>query len=108
MAGSETTASQLSGLTALLLQNPECMDRVKREVRSAFQNDKDITSTSVTSLGYLQACISEGLRCYPPVAGALLRVVPPGGNIIDSERVPEGVSFTLFTEWMFIAPNINL
>ncbi|KFA70077.1 Atr14 [Stachybotrys chlorohalonatus IBT 40285] len=46
MAGSETTASQLSGLTALLLQNPNCLERLKKEVRSAFKSDKDITSTS--------------------------------------------------------------
>jgi cytochrome P450 len=92
MAGSETTASQLSGLTALLLQNPNCLERLKKEVRSAFKSDKDITSTSVTSLRYLQACLDEGLRCYPPVAGGLLRVVPKGGNIIEGEHVPEGAS----------------
>jgi cytochrome P450 len=96
MAGSETTASQLSGLTALLLRNSDCLKKLTAEVRSSFKSEQEISSTSVNSLKYLQACLNEGLRCYPPIAGGLPRIMPKGGNIIDGEHVAEGVSLTSF------------
>lgn len=92
MAGSDTTATHLSGLTALLIRNPTCLDRLREEVRSAFRSDQDITFTSVKKLKYLQACVNEGLRCYPPSAGGLPRVTPREGGIIDGQFVPGGVS----------------
>ena len=44
------------------------------------------------NLLYLQACIKEGLRLYPPVTGLLAKEVPPQGDIIDGRFVPGGTS----------------
>lgn len=52
IAGSETTATLLSGVTYLLLTNPECMKKVTQEVRTAFDSDEDITFSSVQNLPY--------------------------------------------------------
>lgn len=38
------------------------------------------------------ACIKEGLRYYPPVAGEMPRVVPKGGAHVAGQFVPEGTS----------------
>lgn len=38
------------------------------------------------------ACLKEGLRYYPPVAGEMSRVVPKGGAHIAGQFVPEGTS----------------
>lgn len=38
------------------------------------------------------ACIKEGLRYYPPVAGQMPRLVPKGGAYIAGQFVPEGTS----------------
>jgi cytochrome P450 len=44
------------------------------------------------SLPYMNACIEEGLRIFPPVPIGLLRTVPKGGSIIDGHSVPENTS----------------
>lgn len=90
IAGSETTATLLSGATYLLLSNPECLKKVTQEVRSAFETEDDITFSSVQNLPYMLACLKEAMRCYPPVPGTLPRVVPKGGAQIAGYFVPEG------------------
>ena len=92
LAGSETTASSLSGVTWLLLSNPEKMAKLTAEVRSAFEAESEITFTSVQKLDYMLACLNEALRMYPPVATGLPREVPRGGAVISGNFVPEGVS----------------
>lgn len=90
-AGSETTASLLSGVTFLLLTNTEAMEKLKTEVRSAFQSVADITITAVNQLPYLLACLNEGLRRYPPAVSNLPRDVHEGGEMIAGRFVPEHV-----------------
>jgi hypothetical protein len=92
LAGTETTATQLSGLTYLLLKNPEKQDRLKREIKAAFSTLEDMTMTKLSQLSYLQACIEEGLRLYPPVPTGLPRIAPLGGAMVCNRWVPGGVS----------------
>ncbi|KAI1178461.1 cytochrome P450 [Nemania sp. FL0916] len=89
-AGSETTATLLTGATFLLNANPEVLRKLEQEVRSTFRNDDEITLTSVSCLSYMLACINEGLRRYPPVAGGLPRTAPKGGAMVNGRFVPEG------------------
>lgn len=92
IGGSETTASLLSGVTYLLLTNQDAYEKLKDEVRNAFQSQDEINLISVAQLPYLQACLEEGLRMYPPVANGLPRVCPPGGATILGNFIPENVS----------------
>lgn len=92
IAGSETTATLLSGLVYLLLKCPEKMKKLVDEVRSTFQDEGEIDLTSVNKLPYMVACIEEALRMYPPVPTGLPRVVPEGGATISGHFVPENVS----------------
>ena len=66
-AGSETTASGLSGIIRMLLQNPEAVTKLKMELRASFKTESDITIASVGRLEYLDAVIEEGIRLCPPV-----------------------------------------
>ena len=94
-AGSETTATLLSGATYYLLQNPEIMRRVQSEVRTAFKTAGDITLRSVSTPGllpYLDAVLQESLRCYPPIPATLPRITSPEGAVIDGRFVPGNVS----------------
>ena len=43
VAGSETTATLMTGVTWHLCKNPEKYQKVANEVRSAFQSDEEIT-----------------------------------------------------------------
>ncbi|KAF2095599.1 averantin oxidoreductase, partial [Rhizodiscina lignyota] len=92
VAGSETTANALSGLTARLLRNPDKYEKLVNEIRSAFEKESDITNERCKDLIYMNACIEEGLRVHPPVPAGLLRTVPKGGDYIDGNWVPEGTS----------------
>ena len=91
LAGTETTATLLSGLTYYLLTNPEKLTRLTSEIREAFTNDSEITIEKLQTLKYLNARVEEGLRMYPPVANGLPRIVPWGGTMIDGRHVPAGV-----------------
>jgi cytochrome P450 len=46
----------------------------------------------LATLPYMNACIEEGLRIFPPVPIGLLRTVPTGGSLIDGHSVPGGTS----------------
>ena len=94
-AGSETTASLLSGATYFLLTNPSWLARVQAEVRGAFWTADDITLRSVSTPGFLPllgAVLQESLRCYPPVPSTLPRVTGREGAVVDGRYVPGGVS----------------
>lgn len=93
LAGTETTATLLSGLTFILLKHPERLRRLTDEVRSSFPSEGGMDMSSLSRLEYLGACIEEGLRLYPPVTVGLPRTVPSGGATVCGHWVPGGVSF---------------
>ncbi|KAH0349680.1 benzoate 4-monooxygenase cytochrome P450, partial [Aureobasidium melanogenum] len=92
MAGTETTATLLSGLTYYLLINPDKLAKLVAEIRGSFTSESDITVDALAELPYLNACIEEGLRMYPPVSGSLPRKVPAEGATIAGTWVPGDVS----------------
>ncbi|KAH6982446.1 cytochrome P450 [Ilyonectria destructans] len=89
IAGSETTATVLSGVTYLLLKNPKALSKLTEEVRTTFQSEEEIDLTSVNKLSYMLACLDEALRMYPPIAGGLSRVCPEGGATVSGRFIPE-------------------
>lgn len=62
IAGSETTATLLSGLTYHLLMSPDKMRKLVDEIRGEILNEEDLTIDNLRQLKYLQACFEEGLR----------------------------------------------
>lgn len=98
IAGTETTATQLSGLTYQLLKNPKTMEKLTAEIRAAFASREDITMQSLAQLEYLNACLEEGLRFYPPVAVGMPRITPEPGATVCGQFVPAGVSTCLRRE----------
>ncbi|KAK7178029.1 hypothetical protein DPSP01_014487 [Paraphaeosphaeria sporulosa] len=86
-AGTETTATLVSGLLYLLLKNPEKMQRLQAEVRALKKEELNLEV--LPHLHYMVACISEALRIYPSAPIALFRVTPKGGNMICGEWIPE-------------------
>jgi cytochrome P450 len=92
LAGSETTATLLSGFTYYSLLNPAVYKKLVDEVRGAFTSYDEIDFTRVSQLSYLNAALEETLRIYPPVPAMTPRVVPKGGAVIDGVFIPEGMS----------------
>ncbi|KAF4998541.1 hypothetical protein FDECE_11759 [Fusarium decemcellulare] len=93
LAGSETTATLLSGTTFQLLTNKAKYDKLVNEIRSSFDTEDSITLEGVNQLPYLLAVLNEGLRIYPPVPTGLPRLVPVGGETLEGYYVPEKATF---------------
>jgi cytochrome P450 len=92
VAGTETTATLLSGLTYLLLTHPESMKKLVTELRSAFTSSDEISMEAIAALPYLNACIKEAFRRYPPVPVGLPHRTPQEGSTICGHYVPPNVS----------------
>ncbi|KXJ94060.1 cytochrome P450 [Microdochium bolleyi] len=92
VAGSETTASALAALTNFLLRNPKTYAKLKSEVRGAFSSEDEITLAAMEKLTYLNACLEEGLRLFPPAPIGFLRTIQPQGDVIDGYHIPGGTS----------------
>ena len=99
IAGTETTATLLSGLTYYLLQNPEKLERLSTEIRSAFPHPEQLTMEAIAALPYMAACIKEGLRLYPSVPFGLPHRTPADGSTICGRFVPPHVSITISREY---------
>ena len=93
-AGTETTATLLSGLTYYLLKNPEKLAKLQHEVRGAFDSDEDISLQKLADLKYLHACLQEALRVYPPVPAGMPRMMAAGGGIVCGRFVPAGTNIS--------------
>ncbi|KAJ5747974.1 uncharacterized protein N7511_009670 [Penicillium nucicola] len=90
IAGSETTATLLSGVTYLLLKNPRVLAKLQDEIRSAFTSEAEITLESCNKLEYCLATLTEAMRVYPPVSVGLPRIVDAQGDMIAGNWVPGG------------------
>lgn len=91
-AGSETTATVLSGATNYLANNPEKLQVLATEVRQRFQSEEEISFDALRHLPYLNAVIKEALRLCPPVPWVLPRLVPASGGEVAGVWLPGGVS----------------
>ena len=83
VAGYETTASLLSHLIYSLALNEKCQQKLYEEVR---QLNGKFDYDSIVRLTYLEACIAETLRMYPPV---------PSLSRMSSEEYKIGLSYKM-------------
>ena len=66
---------------------------MKKEIQKVVKEELvsyPIRHAEAKQLPYLQACILEGLRKFPPLSQLRERIVPPEGDIINGHRVPGG------------------
>ncbi|KAJ6118910.1 hypothetical protein N7471_013530 [Penicillium samsonianum] len=104
IAGSETTATLMSGLTYLLLKNPGTLQKAASIIRGDFPDSTRMTFHELQKHDYVNAVISDGLRLYPPAADSLFRVVPAQGGIVAGEFVPPHTSVTVHLFAAFRSP----
>lgn len=64
-AGHETTANALSFLVFLLAKHPEIQEKAYQEVQNISLEGDDVL-TQLLELKYVQQCIEEAMRLYPP------------------------------------------
>lgn len=72
VAGSDTTATAIRAITLFIISNPRVHAKLRSEIdeaESQGQISSPVTDTEAKSLPYLQACIKEDLRIWPPFTG---------------------------------------
>lgn len=90
-AGSHTTTTAITGIIFLLLQNPDVLDKVTKEVRGSFATADDMTFAKLGELPLLKAAMEEATRLVTLVPQGLTREIPPGGATVCGEFLPPGV-----------------
>lgn len=81
-------ATLLSGLIYCLLTNLNQYSRLNNEIRTKFRSSNELSFSSLAECKYLNACLKEALRVYPPVPIGSPRVVPAGGKLILGKWIP--------------------
>ncbi|KAF2479207.1 putative P450 monooxygenase [Neohortaea acidophila] len=94
-AGSDSTASSLRMTLHFICTTPPVRERLLGEVENAIGAGQItrpvIKDAEARELPYLQACIKEGLRLYPPITGLLAKLVPQTGCVINVDGVDKFV-----------------
>ncbi|KAI1085817.1 cytochrome P450 3A13 [Whalleya microplaca] len=83
-AGIDTTGDALCFLMWEISQPGSF--HVQRRLQEEFRTNPDV---AFDKLPYLDAVVSEGLRCFPAIPMSLPRYVPRGGRTIDGYFIPE-------------------
>lgn len=94
IAGSDTTATTIRMIIFFIITNPQIYYRAREEIDA---NEKQgtlsypvVQDTEAKHMLYLEACIREGLRMWPPVVGLMSKLVPSGGAELLGKFVPGG------------------
>lgn len=91
VAGSDTTAATLTCLFYNFVTHPEVYKTLQKEIDDFFSAEvasNEFDTSALGKLKYLQACIDESLRLFPPVMSGLQRQTPPQGIQIGERFIP--------------------
>ncbi|KAF2188485.1 putative benzoate 4-monooxygenase cytochrome P450 [Zopfia rhizophila CBS 207.26] len=97
-AGSDTTATSVRALLLHIISNPLIYIRLTDEIAVAHKEgiiSQPCREVEISRLSYLQACIKEGLRVFPPITALRERVVPAGGDTLRGHFIPGGTRIGL-------------
>ncbi|KAI2912427.1 hypothetical protein CBS147371_7480 [Aspergillus niger] len=97
IAGGDTSSVTMSVIIYHLASNPSLQRKLQAELDSAAakrqkdpapptESPEDTYYRSISSLPYLNGCVSEALRIQPPVHGGIQRKTPPEGIHIPNEK----------------------
>ncbi|CAN1223762.1 Cytochrome P450 81Q32 [Linum perenne] len=67
IAGTETASTTMEWAIALLINNPEAMNKLEAEIEEKVGVDRLLEETDIGKLSYLENVINETFRLYPPV-----------------------------------------
>jgi len=98
IAGMETTAITMAFFIFLMLKHPNIMSKVKAEVDSVYsEKQEDLEFTDYSKLVYMEQCIKETLRLFPPAQATSRRNY--GGDItVDGVYFPKDTHILISQE----------
>uniref|UniRef100_A0A914EBD2 Cytochrome P450 n=1 Tax=Acrobeloides nanus TaxID=290746 RepID=A0A914EBD2_9BILA len=93
--GHDTTSSGIGWICWCLATHPEIQEKCYQEIFQYFgDSDRDVTLDDLKELKYLERCIKETMRVFPPVPVVLRKLkddLEMGGK-----TVPRGSTITIF------------
>lgn len=95
IAGSDTTAVSLSSVAYYLMTTPQCLSKLRQEIKDHGVWNKRITFKKSQEMPCLQAVLKEALRMHPATGLPLWRVVPEGGLQFGEHWLPAGTNVGL-------------
>lgn len=95
IAGSDTTAVSLSSVAFYLMTSPQCMSKLRQEIKDHGVWDRRPTFKETQEMPYLQAVLKEALRMHPATGLPLWRVVPNDGLQLGEHWLPPGTNVGL-------------
>lgn len=102
MAGADSTATAVRCIFLHIATNPLIYHRLRSEILEADQrgliSSPVITNAEALKLPYLQACIKEGLRIWPPLTGLMTKQAPPEGDTFKGQFIPGGTDIA-YSAW---------
>ena len=106
MAGSDTAATVMRFTFLHVLTSPLILHKLRAEIDNGVREGRissPIRDSEARQLPYLQACIKESLRLFPPVTGLLQKVAPPEGDTINGKFIPGGT----FIGYVSLPPHLS-
>ncbi|OJD17754.1 hypothetical protein AJ78_02163 [Emergomyces pasteurianus Ep9510] len=94
VAGSDTTATTLRISLLLLTTSPKAYTTLVSEIDGAISQNRissPVTDAEARTLPFLQACIKECFRFWPPITGIMPRVCPQE-SVVCGVKVPGGTN----------------
>ncbi|KAJ2947945.1 hypothetical protein O0L34_g9737 [Tuta absoluta] len=89
--GHDTTSTALQFAFMLLANSPEAQERVAEECYQIFgESDRPATMADLGKMKYLECCIKEAIRLYPPVA-FMMRKIDQNLKLKNGNEVPAGI-----------------
>lgn len=104
-AGVDTVACSTAFCIYCLAKYPEVQERVRKEVRQAYEKHGGFSFEAINDLSYTAQTISETLRLYTPVVGFIVRKASCDFRYKDL-TLPKGVNILADTEHIHRDPNL--
>merc|ERR1719483_859757 len=92
LAGFDTVATVLSFTLFFIATNPECLKKAQKEIDEVLEGEFP-DYESANSLNYLEMCINESMRIYPP--GFMVDRVVEDDIEIEGVKIPGGITVTI-------------
>ena len=83
-----------------IITHPIVYNTLQVELDQASLSEPIIRESEAKALPYLQACIKEGLRVFPPVTGLVTKTVPESGDTLCGQFIPGGTNI-VYGAWDF-------
>ena len=93
--GADSTATAIRMTLLYILTNPSIYLQLRQEISNQKKASRNanpiISSASARTMPFLQACIRESLRLFPPMQGLQNKVAPASGISINGLSIPGNV-----------------